>query len=125
LINPNLNFFVSVILLDLALSQSYCVQNYSIRCLSRDARRFWDTVYFGKKIVDIRRLPINPIFGLSVVSTARNFTMLILHGFIANFKKFRYRFGPTGQKMGQFHIPASARLKRDSTEGCKRPVLAK
>jgi hypothetical protein len=44
LINPNLNFFVSIILLDIVPFQPCCVQNYSIRCLSRDAR-LWGTLY--------------------------------------------------------------------------------
>jgi hypothetical protein len=45
LMDPNLEFFVFVILLDIIPSQPHCVQNYPIRYLSRDAHGFWDTLH--------------------------------------------------------------------------------
>jgi hypothetical protein len=45
LIDPDLDIFVSVMLLDIVPDQHHCVQNHSIKYLSRDAHGFWDTVY--------------------------------------------------------------------------------
>jgi hypothetical protein len=57
LIDPNLNIFVSVTILNTVPSRPHCAQNYLIRCLSRDAHSFWDILYelIRNKRTDITR----------------------------------------------------------------------